>query len=244
MEEKQLQDMMDELTEEVDTIYMKLDSLSLSEYKKAQIAVRLLLFRKGVIDRFFPEETGMYNIVKDNFDAVDRLINFFGFRLRLDDRAGLLWVEPMPDEDCDFNPCTVTAMSANQLVLLCVLLKRLATDDSSQNVNSDSSGSLLLTEQDIISDMFPYMSDTDDEGKKRRDVLASINMFRKELGLLRLVKEARPNEDSGNVYRVSPYIAYRFNLDTVESIIKAVEEESREPEGTEDIQEEQDGQSI
>ena len=220
-------------------------NLDPDDQHKGQHALNLLLFKKGIVDGTYGQEVELYDFLLVNYYVIDEYLKILGLHLMVDDTYKLAWVDILSEEDGRaYSPFSVKAMSANHLILLAVLQKRFATKSSSESIDMDKdSTSVLVTEQDIIKDMYLYMGKyTNDEKQKYKDAISAIVLFKNELGLLRLVWENQALSDGsvGNVYRINPWIAVQYNAEKINSYLESVwtyygvsEEESSEEETTE-----------
>lgn len=235
MEEGRVQNL--KLEEQLSDFTKMFNDLDEEDGRKAQLAINLLLFRRGVVDGSYEQDANLYNFLNANFNLIDSYLNIMGLSLRSDDAFRIAWVDvKSAEEGSYYSPFTRRPMSGNQLILLGVLQKRFATKDSSQNIGIEDSSAVLLTEKDIISDMFLYMKNSDDEGKKKDDAISCINMFCNELGLLRLIWRNRELSDGtvSKVYKVSPFIGYQFNTTDMDALIASVKNASVDDMNTEE----------
>ena len=219
MEKEQVQDLTD--FEKLNIAFNKLND---DDFRKVQLAINLLLFKRGVIDGSFESDNELYRFVVAHFEEINSYFNVMGLRLMLDTTFLLAWVDLVATEERVYSPFSICSMNANQLILLAVLQKRFATKNSSENLGIEDSFGVLLTEFDIVHDMYLYMKDSDDEVKKYKDAVSAIKLFCDDLGLLRLIWEDRVFSDgsSGKVYRVSPFIGHQFNAEEMDTLISSV----------------------
>ena len=223
MEEGRVQNL--KFIEQMQEVGKLFDELSEEDYRKAGLAINILLYRRGVVDGSYEQDAELYRFLEVNRNLIDAYISVQGLTLAFDSAFRIAWVELKDDNEL-YVPFTKRPMNATQLILLAVLQKRFATKDSSQTIGIEDTSAVLLTENDIIKDMYVYMQDADDEGKKYDKAAAAINMFCSELGLLRLIWQDKELTDgsSSKVYRVSPVIGYKFDVNEMDRLIASVKE--------------------
>ena len=226
MEEGRLQDV-NPVKEHIENLNIFFNELDDSDFKKAQCAINMLLFKKGVVDGSIGQEEDLYHFLIANFDSINSYLETMGLRLMSDTAFHLVWTDVISTEEGRlYSPFQQRPMSANQLILLAVLQKRFATKSSSKDIGIEDAVNVLLTEQDIIKDMYDYMKSSDDDWQKNKDALAAIKFFCDELGILKLFWEDRILSDGSKskVYRVSPFIGHQFGVDEMDKLIASVKE--------------------
>lgn len=224
MEERQVQDMTEPGFDDVIRRFADFDE---EDANTMASCMRLLLYRMGAIDGTYAPEAALYRFVMSHYNDIDRYLYFIGLRLMSDSITKQVWIAPASVEDGGlFVVFTTGYMSGAQMVLLAVLQKRLAAGSSSEETGADSTTGVLLTEADILKDMFPYIPGVDDEKRKRAYAIAAINKFVDTLGLLRVVSRNLLMSDGtySNVYRVSPLVQHRFDVVEMDKLLEAAKE--------------------
>ena len=198
----------------------KINQMEPDDYLTAQRVVNELLYKRGVLDSSLRSEYDLYRFAQINFTAIDNYLHFQGLKLVLNPDWQLIYTD-ISDDESGYSPFAKTAFSGNQLILLCVLHKRLATRESSKFLGVDTDNSVLLSQSDIVTEMMPFMNSNQPDYRKKADAVAAINYFTNQLGLLRLLWQDRQFTDGtvANVYRVSPYISCKFGPDQIDKFI-------------------------
>ena len=200
------------------------NGLDEDDYKAVQYAIMTLLYKKGFVDGTLIEEYGFYRVVDKFSKEINEYINMQGMCLHIDDDNKLIWAEMLPEfELC--TPYSKRFMSANHLILLSVLLQRYLADNSTKDIIGNNISGVLVSEKDIVTDMLPYMKNSDDNAKRYKDAVSAINFFCTELGLLKLIWTNNSQNTDGSaskVYRISPYIGIKFNVVEMDRLIETV----------------------
>lgn len=207
----------------MDEVLKTFGSLDSDDLKKMALCLNILVFRTGFVDGTYEPDAELYRFVQQNYNDIDNYLRYLGLKLLSDTDSRQVWIDLAEDADGGlYAPFASQPMNSTQIMLLCVLQKRLATGTSSRETGNRISSGVLLTETDILQDMFPYLRKGDDKYKK--DVcIAAINRFTNDLGLLRIVARRFPVADGqyDTVYRASPFIQHHFHAGEMDRIREA-----------------------
>lgn len=226
MEERQIQDVETSSFQEIIKQFANMDD---DDMVKMANCLNILLYKAGFIDGTYEPEAPLYRFIIANYNDIDRYLYFIGLRLLSDTITKQVWIAPAVVTDGGlFSAFPVRDMNGSQMILLAVLQKRLATGTSSEDTGADISTGILVTEADIMKDMFPYITGKEDEKNKRAIVIAAINKFVDPLGLLRVVSRNLLLADGtyNTVYRVSPFIQHQFDIVEMDKLIEALQVQS------------------
>lgn len=229
MEEGRVRD----IEENIADVTAKFNSLDNDDTEKMALCLNMLVFRLGYIDGTYGPDAELYRFVMDNYDDIDRYLYFLGLRLLSDDITRQVWISHVAEEEGRlYAPFPVRAMTGAQMVLLAILQKRLAAGASTDNTGADASTGVLLSEADILEDMFPYIPGREDEKYKRDTAIAAVRRFCNELGLLRLVSDnlLQPDGTYSKVYRISPFIQHQFDVVEMERLLDSIGKAAEEKE--------------
>lgn len=201
--------------DEVLKIFGEMDA---DDAEKMALCLNILVFRTGFVDGTYEPDAELYRFIDQNFNDIDQYLRYLGLKLYSDSDTRQVWID-ITDEGHTYVPFSKQPMNTTQIILLCVLQKRIATNSSSREIGTGVSTGVLLTETDILKEMFPYIRKKDDK-QKRDTCIAAIHRFTNDLGLLRVVAERFPvgNGVYDTVYRVSPYIQHNFDAAELDRI--------------------------
>lgn len=223
MEERQVQSVETNTFQDTIREFANLDEEDMAKMAKC---MNILLYQTGFVDGTYEPEAPLYRFIMANYNDIDKYLYFIGLRLLSDTITKQVWIAPAnPTDGGLFSPFQVKVMNGSQMVLLAVLQKRLATGASSEDTGADVSTGVLLTEADIMKDMFPYITGKEDEKSKRAYAIAAINKFVEPLGLLRVVSHDFLLADGSysTVYRVSPFIQHQFDIVEMDKLMEALQ---------------------
>lgn len=191
------------------------NNLDEEDATKMSKCLQILLFRVGFIDGTYAQDADLYRYIINNYNTIDSFLYYLGLRLMSDSVTNQIWIAQIPeDEERKYTPFKMESMNGTQMLLLAILQKHLATGTSSEDTGADSTTGVLLTEKDILKEIFPFIVDTDDEKSKRKTAIAAINRFVCDFGLLRLITNKILLSDGSfsAVYRISPFVQHQFDI--------------------------------
>ena len=226
MEERQIQNLKQSTFQDVIKQFNNLDD---DDIRKMALCLNTLLYRTGSVDGTYEAEAELYRFAMLHLEDINRYLYFIGLQLLSDTITKQAWIAPAVIDDGGlFSAFPVKDMNGSQMILLAVLQKRLASGTSSDDTGADSFTGILLTEADIMKDMFPYITGNEDEKTKRAIAMAAINKFVDPLGLLRVVSKNLLLSDGtySTVYRVNPFIQHQFDIVEMDKLMNALCEQA------------------
>lgn len=205
------------------------NNLDEEDATKMSKCLQILLFRVGFIDGTYAQDADLYRYIINNYNTIDAFLYYLGLRLMSDSVTNQIWIAQIPeDEERKYTPFKMESMNGTQMLLLAILQKHLATGTSSEDTGADSATGVLLTEKDILKEIFPFIVDTDDEKSKRKTVIAAINRFVCDFGLLRLITNKLLLSDGSfsAVYRISPFVQHQFDIVEMDRLLALANEKA------------------
>ncbi|MEM9212976.1 MAG: DUF4194 domain-containing protein [Cyanobacteria bacterium P01_F01_bin.150] len=181
----------------------------------APVIIKLL---KGVMYSDDPH----WDRLQSYLTPIEEYFSKIGMRVQNFDTDGFAYVDqPDPDEDAPASEVlprlTARRSLSFKVTLLCVLLR----DQLRQFDSSDATGRLVLNIETLRDLLQPYLPDTNNEEKFRRDVDSLVRQVT-DLGFLRRLSGREAN------YEVRPIIKAKIDADMLERLKQKLEEYSND----------------
>lgn len=163
-----------------------------NEYRFSEAVVALL---KGIVNE--ASDTRIWNTIMEQQVYIESYVSKIGLRLMIQSQDGYAYLKQNDDEENDKSiPRLITRRQLKYLTSLILVLLRKELIEL--NKNSDL-GRYVISKESIIEKVRPYLKDTNDEAKQRKEIEAEINAVEK-MGFIRLLK------NSNDEYEIIPLL--------------------------------------
>lgn len=163
--------------------------------KSIAFSAALVALFKGFISR--DAHTKHWNTLQTQQTQVEDYVSKLGLTLIVDDTDGYAYLKQQTQTEDHLDiPRLVPRhkLSYQVSVILVLLRKQLLEFDSGSNADER----LILTKQELVDQLHPYLSDTSDEAKQMKDIDANLNKIR-DMGFVRMIDSV---DGRFEVYRI------------------------------------------
>lgn len=163
-----------------------------NEYRFSEAVVALL---KGIVNE--ASDTRIWNTIMEQQVYIESYVSKIGLRLMIQSQDGYAYLKQNDDGENDKSiPRLITRRQLKYLTSLILVLLRKELIEL--NKNSDL-GRYVISKESIIEKVRPYLKDTNDEAKQRKEIETEINAVEK-MGFIRLLK------NSNDEYEIIPLL--------------------------------------
>lgn len=163
-----------------------------NEYEFSEAVIALL---KGIINE--GTDTKIWNIIQEQQMYIEDYISKIGLRLIINNQDGYAYLKQIEYSNEEKSlPRLITKRQLKYLTSLILVLLRKELIELNKNADL---GRYIISKSSIIEKVHPYLKDTNDEAKQRKEIETEINTVEK-MGFIRLLKNS--NDD----YEIIPLL--------------------------------------
>lgn len=178
-------------------------------------SISLIALLKGIV---FESQKDVWENLVDHEGDVKKYFSSIGLSLHLDKPEGYAFLKQQEFEPGFEMPRLIERRQLSfQLTLLCLTLRKFLLENDAAGASSRA----IITKQEIIDRIKPFLSESPDEAKQSEKI---------ELQIKRVVEEGflRPLENEPDRYEVRRIIKAFMDADKVEELLVKLREYSRE----------------
>lgn len=166
--------------------------MDLNEYEFSEALIALL---KGIVNE--ASDVRIWNTILEQQVYIEDYVSKIGLQLIISNQDGYAYLKQIDyREEQKPLPRLITKRQLKYLTSLILVLLRKELIE--MNKNSDL-GRYVISKTSIIEKVLPYLKDTNDEAKQRKEIETEINAIEK-MGFIRLIKNS--NDD----YEIIPLL--------------------------------------